>query len=276
MKIIGRMCGPIIIAAILFIPAFAGGSDTADMPWEHFSFSLGGFSTVLDSSLVLGSSTLGIDINPEEAFGLDTSIFAIRADGVWRFTQNRRHRADFSYIDLRRSAEKVIEKDIPIGDEIISVGTLVQSRFDLQIIKLGYSYSFFQDDRFDLGASIGLFIMPITIALSGDNIKGEETEITAPLPVFGMRFDFAITPKLFLKQDYNLFFLAINDFKGAVVNTKIAVEYNAWEHVGLGVGVETFRLRLEDKGGSDYPVVDFVGKLEFRYTGLLLYGKVYF
>jgi hypothetical protein len=278
MKIVVRMCRSIIIAAILFMPALAGGSDTTTMPWDHFSISLGGFSTALNSSLVFGTDMLGlgVDINPEEAFGLDTSVFAFRADGEWRFTQNRRHGADFSYIDLRRSSEKVVAQDIPIFDTTILEGTLVQSSLDIQIIKLGYSYSFFQDDRFDLGASIGLFLMPISFSLSGDQIGDKETQITAPLPVVGLRFDFALTPKLFIKQDYNLFYLAINDFKGVVVNSKIALEYNAWKHVGLGIGVESFRLHLEDKGGNDYPGIDFIGKLEFRYAGLLLYGKVYF
>jgi len=278
MRKIIRICKQLILIAMFCMPAMANGGDNIDKPWDHFAFNLGGFSVAIDSSLVLGLNDLGlgIDISPEKAFGLDTTVFAIRADAVWRFTQNRRHRADFSYIDLRRSSEKVLESDVPILDDVIEAGTYVESRLDIQIIKLGYSYSFFQDDRFDLGASIGLFIMPISIALSGDGIGTEDTDITAPLPVFGLRFDFALTPKLFLKQEYNLFYLAINDFKGSVVNSKIALEYNAWKHVGLGMGVESLRLGLEDKGGGDYPGISFVGSLGFRYAGLLLYGKVYF
>ena len=37
----------------------------------------------------------------------------------------------------------------------------------------------------------------------------------------------------------------------------------------------TFRLQIE-ADGEDYPAVDFIGEVEFNYTGLLLYTKVYF
>ncbi len=48
----------------------------------------------------------------------------------------------------------------------ISAGTKVDTTFNYQIIRAAYSYSFFQDDRMDLAASIGLFVMPIKFEMS--------------------------------------------------------------------------------------------------------------
>jgi len=45
--------------------------------------------------------------------------------------------------------------------------------------------------------------------------------------------------------------------------------------LGFGLGFNTFDLNIE-ADGEDYPQIDFKGNLEFKYTGLLLYAKVFF
>jgi hypothetical protein len=87
--------------------------------------------------------------------------------------------------------------------------------------------------------------------------------------------DFAITPKLFLKQSIEVFYLEVGDFKGSISSFTIACEYDFWKNVGFGLGYDVFDLKLE-ANGSDYPTIDFVGKVEFAYSGLLLYTKIYF
>lgn len=278
MKKITRIFRHLVFSAVLLAPMLANAADGVEKPWNRFSLSLGGFSTALNSTTVLGLKDLGagVDVNTEEAFGLDKSVTAFRIDANWRFTKNRRHMLDFTYLDLSRSGDKVLEQDIPIFDETLTVGTYVQSKFDLQIFKFGYSYSFFQDDRFDLGGNIGLFVMPISIELSADETGNEAADVTAPLPALGLRFDFAITPKLFLRQNYDFFYLSNGDFQGAIVNSKVVLDYNFWKHVGLGIGLENFRMRVKSKGSGDYPTVDLFGKVDFRYMGVLFYIRTYF
>lgn len=61
--------------------------------------------------------------------------------------------------------------------------------FDFQIINGGFSYSLFQDDRFDLGLSAAAFIAPIKIRVSSSKTgaAGEES-VAAPLPFVGLHF----------------------------------------------------------------------------------------
>ena len=99
--------------------------------------------------------------------------------------------------------------------------------------------------------------------------------MSAPLPGVGLRFDYAITPKLFLRQGVEFFYLEYQNFKGHMTNSSIRLEYNAWKHIGLGIGYDAFRLRIEAKG-EDYPEIDLKGSVEFEYAGILVYGKVYF
>ncbi len=277
MKRIVWICSITILALMLSKPVFAEENNSVKGPWERFSINLGGFITTVDSDVRIGSEQLGlgIDVDAEEALGLETSTSVYRADTLYRFGHSRRHRFDFSFFELRRSGTKELGREIEIGDRTYSAGTTVDSYFNLSIYKTGYSYSFFQDDRFDIGASLGLFVMPIGIGVDASGIGAESTSITAPLPVFGFRLDCAITSKLFLKQSVAVFYLEYGDFKGRIVDTSLAFEYNAWKHVGFGIGYNAFLLRIEAQG-EDYPQIDFKGSIEFDYAGIMLYGKIYY
>jgi len=156
-----------LVVAVLFLPAVSGGSEVQSnaQPWETVGLSAGYFISDVDTSLRLGAG-LGVDIDLEDLLGLDSTSSVFRVGGLWRFTDNQRHRLDLSWFSLSRDSTLKILDDITFendeGEEItIGAGTTVDSFFDLDIYQLAYSYSFFQDDRLDLAAGIGLYIMPI-------------------------------------------------------------------------------------------------------------------
>jgi len=246
-------------------------------PWERFSFNLGGFITAINSDVSLSTKGVGIEVNLEDALDMDSSVSVFRVDGLWRFSRNLRHRLDLGWFDISRDAHTTLLQDIQIGDTLFPLGTEVTSSFDLQVFKAAYTYSFFQDDRMDMGVSFGLFVMPIAFEIDASGgFEGHESEsITAPLPVLGIRTDFAITPKLFLKYNLDFFYLEIDQFEGAVTNNKLVLEYNAFKNIGFGIGLERFNIYIKAEG-EDYPNIDFKGSFEFRYSGLMAYCKVYF
>ncbi len=268
----------VLFIVVLVSPSVhAESSDPADQPWERFSFKLGGYIVDLDSSVYIGSSALGLgaSVDVEEALGLDSSLSVLRTEVSYRFSSSRRHLLGLKYYDFRRSSTKNLETEITWQDKTYPIGTTVESYYNIRVIKAGYDYSFFQDDRINLASSIGLFVTSIEFGVSAAGVGDTEEDITAPLPVVGLHLDFAITPKLFLKQSFEVLYLEIGDFKGSIAAFNIACEYNFWKNVGFGIGYDKFDLKLE-ANGSDYPNIDFIGEIKFAYTGLLLYTKVYF
>jgi hypothetical protein len=250
-------------------------------PWERLRFDLGGYITNFDSDIQFGSESLGagINVSVEDALGLDTSTTVLKGGVSYRFTRNLRHQVGLTYYDLSREDSKQLTDDIEINDENIVEGTKIDTKFDLQIIRGDYRYSFFQDDRIDLSLGVGLYVIPIKFRLSsesgGNKEKVVSESITAPLPTLALYGNFAITPKLFLKYGFNFFYLNIGDFKGGILAANLAVEYNFWKHVGFGLGIDRFNLNIEAEG-SDYPGIDFVGEVGYQHTGLVLYTKIYF
>jgi hypothetical protein len=271
----------ILLSSIVFCVFSFAGQDTqgkTEVPWEKVNLNLGAFISTIDSSVGLGGNNIGIDIDLEDATGLDTSISAFRVDASWRFTDNLRHRFDLTWFDLNRDSTRVLQKDIEIGDKVFPANATINSTLDISMFKGAYSYSFFQDDRFDLAASVGLFVIPIKYAFNSTGITQvtEGDSITAPLPVVGLRGDFAITPKLFFKTNLDFFYLEFDNYKGSIIDVKIALEYNFFKNVGFGLGYEHFQTDVEAENSTSVPGVDFNGNIMFNYSGVQLYTKIYF
>jgi len=273
------ICLSVLMIILFSLSVNAGEQETEnkDKPWERFSFSLGGFITAINSDVSLGAKGINLEVNVEDALDLDSSVSVFRVDGLWRFSRNLRHRLDLGWFDISRDGSTTLLQDIEIGDTLFPLGTEVTSSFDLQVFKGAYSYSFFQDDRMDMGVSFGIFVMPISFEIDASGgFEGHESEsITAPLPVLGIRTDFAITPKIFLKYNLDFFYLEIDQFEGAVTDNKLVLEYNAFKNIGFGIGLERFNIYIKAED-EDYPNIDFNGTFEFSYFGLMAYCKIYF
>ena len=284
MKINIRSFLPVFGAVLLSLLIISDRVNASENPWSKYGFQIGGLLSSNDSNVRFGAGA-GVEVNFEDALGLDVTTSSFRFDSYWRYTENLRHKLDFSWYTIRRSGEKTVENEFtienptdPEGPPIfIKAGAKAHSFMDIDIYKVDYCYSFFQDDRIDLALKLGLFIMPISSGFTATGLVNEraDAKFTAPLPAAGFQFDIAITPKWFFRTGTQIFYLKYNDFKGTLYQGITAFEYNAWKNVGIGVGAEMFRLSLEAKG-KDYPGVDLRGAVKMNYLSAMLYVKAYF
>jgi hypothetical protein len=260
-----------VLSMLALGPATAAEVD--GLPWERGAISVGGFLTDLNTELRLDSDTgLGTVVNVENLLGLQDTSNVFRMDAFYRIRP--KHRVDFTYYDLTRSSTSQIQGQIDLPNQVIPIDTVVESNFDIRFLKGGYSYSFLQDDRMDLGLSVGVYVAQVDIGIRATNTNVEtQQDVTAPLPVFGLRGDFAITPKLFYKNSLEFFYLKIGDYTGSVIDLNMKLEYNLFKHLGLGVGYNFLGVKIEN---DDSTLADFAGNLELDYSGLQLYGKLYF
>ena len=124
-------CGFAFILFIIVPPSLAAET-SGESSWETFSFNVGLFASRSETDIRYGAG-LGVDINLEDALGMDSDTNVFRLETYWRFTKNKKHRADFSWFSLNRTASKTITEDItinpPNGEEIpIPAGTGVKSK----------------------------------------------------------------------------------------------------------------------------------------------------
>ena len=245
--------------------------------WDRFSVSLGGFIALTNTSIRLGSKQLGIgiDIDLEDALGMEVSNFVFRGDAIYRIGERKRHSVKVNYFSFTRSAYKVLEAELEIGDHIFPIGSEIDSRFDLSILNIAYDYSFFSDERINLGASIGFFIMPTKFELGIAGSRDEAASFIGILPVFGFRSDFAITKKLYIKENVELLYMRLSGYTGSILDVNIRLEHNTWKNFGFGIGLNMYKLKIKSEADG-YLGLNFVGNIEMGYAGILFFAKYYF
>jgi hypothetical protein len=251
----------------------AGSERDEGTSWERFTLSLGGqLLATVDTTLRVDSDTLGTgtEVDLEDDFDLDDSLFAGRIDAEWLMA--KRHSLDFSLYDLRREGTRVIDRNIQIGDIVFPINTSVTNEFENIVVKLAYRYAFLHRDRWKAGASLGLHTMDWKTEWKAGGVGLEEDfDFTAPLPVLGLFGSYALASKLFLNAASEFFALEYEEFDGFLNNTRLTLEHRTFEHLGFGIGLDYFLIdaSAENESGS------LSAEAEYDYLGVMGFVQVY-
>ena len=258
------------------LPNLAQAEDWIRFGEERFMLSGGAFLPSFDTTLRVDNRTLGIgdDVSLEDDLDVDDDESVYWIGGHWRFAS--RHRVALSYFRSKRDATAVALDDIQIGDEIFPVGAGLDSEFEIQVIPLVYAYSFMKREKFEFAGSVGLhwysldFTVQGTVSLGTEDANAEVTaKADAPLPLFGLRFDYYITPRWSAGAHGEALALEFDDdtfsFSGRAVNVRLSTEYWIWNHFGVGAAVNWFNVDL------DVDDSDWRGEFEYDYFGPQLY-----
>ena len=259
------------------LPLNAVYAQTPHSPWEKGSLQIGGFINTMDSELRLDSDTLGrgTTLNLEDGLGLDSDETTYRIDALYRFSSSRRHQIEAHYYNTDREGSRLLSETVQIGDVVFPAGSGVVSNLELWFLNIDYSYAFVQNERFRIAGAIGLHTTGIDfrIATTGGALS-EEEQVTAPLPVVGLRGDWALSERWRLKGSVDVFYLEYDNYEGGLADATVAVEYLPFKNVGFGLGVNGVRYQVEGERDSD--LADFSGKVQLDFVGALLYVKLFF
>jgi hypothetical protein len=217
----------------------------------------------------------------EDKLGLDSEVAVFRVDALLRLGARQRHRIDFSYAGYYRSAEKTLTEGIEVGGRQLTPGTVLDSKLDFGMFRSSYSYAVFQTERVSLGLGLGAYIVPVTYGVdvrAANNSAGLESySVTLPLPAISLRGDFQLIPRLFLVTELDFMYLDLAGLRAGLLDTRLALEYQLWKHVGVGVGFNLMGLNIESTDQSgDYPGVASLTSVKARTAGLMVYGKICF
>ena len=263
--------GMSIAAGSLLLLAFASPVLAKEPP--TFSVSLGGFFTDRQSDTRIDGDNgdPGSDIELEDDLGFDKSDTVFRLDGYWRFAAH--HRIDVSAFDLSQTATRVIDRDLTIGDTTFEINTEVNSDLDLSIYKAAYTWQFLNRENSFLGLTAGLYVADIGTSFSGTGQLGlsvESNDITAPLPVIGLRGEYYLTERWLLRGSAEVFYFSYEEFDGSLYDVFAGIDYGFTETFAVGLGLITVRLDVGFEGNR------FKGDVDWGYGGAMLYVKADF
>lgn len=269
-----------MVSTGLFLPGAAKAEEGYGPGTDRFKIELGAFFPSISTELQADRRDPILDLEPNLGLSENDSIF--RLDGYWRFA--RKHRVAFGYYRLNRDARKTITGDIEIGDEIWYAGALVDSDLTMDFYQINYLYSFYQGEKWEIAGSIGTYWVRVktTIALAvklssppfpedvEKSARFESDTFEGPLPLLGLTFDYYITPKWLVTLKGGYFQLTINDYEGRIMNLGANLEYQFTKTFGLGLGYDSFRLKVEADKADGFASVDY------KYHGVQVYGILRF
>ncbi len=234
---------------------------------------LGGYF-VGDANTTISVNTpagnLGTTIDYKKDLGGEGSDSIPRIDAYYRF--NPRHRIDFTSFSIDRTGQRTLAADIKIGDDEYNINETLLSDIKYTLYKLGYAWSFYHSPKVELSLAAGINFTSYDLSFeTADGAKAETAGVSVPLPMFGLRMGYAITPKWYVHYVTESFFINIDDkFKGAILNYELNTEYKIFKHFAIGAGIA--RLGI----AADVDDDNWRGSVSDTYRGVTLFGTFYF
>jgi hypothetical protein len=259
------------------IPSTSSAEETPPTEMKDKLMIRGGWAYVFGATanVAVGGPVLGVGTSVDftNTLGGDTSTDALRVDGLYRF--NDRHAVGFSWYRVGLSGEKSLNEDIRINDQTISAGATTQTGLSFNTYRLLYNYSFYRNDKVELGLSPGLYVMKTNFNFAGQGrINGNpgsatviNEQITLPLPSIGLVANYNITPKLQFQSRYDFFYLTIGDYTGTMFEFYAGLEYRLIQHFAMGAAFDRLTAGLNGSGDQGFNV-DFGYNLAYVYATL--------
>lgn len=276
-----------VLALILLVPDLgrAEGEIQPELP-DRFMIR-GGYGLVFNADTVFqfnGSSGIGASVDYADTLGGARDDQFWRIDARYRF--NDRHSLAFSYYDVSRAGNQTLNQNITIGDTTYAAGGAIRSSIDIQLYRLIYNYSFYHNDKVELGISPGLYVARIDTLFAGNLVCAggpscaggttlassvESEKLTVPLPSIGVLLNYNITPRLQAQLRFDWFYFEVSSAKGSMNEFYAGLEYRLFKHFAVGGAFN--RLSID----VDYKPKDESGwGVRNDWATAFLYGALYF
>jgi hypothetical protein len=220
----------------------------------------------------------GAGIDLEDVLGLDSDQTSFLGELMWRFAP--RHRVILGYYRFDRSATTALEGAIEIDDPDqglieIEAGVVADAELDWQLIPVSYAYSFYKTDNFETAAWLGVHWVDVRFGIEGvttpNQFVSESESASGPLPVFGLRADYALTPRWLIGGHAQHFTLDYGDYSGDLLDLCVQTEYWFTDNIGAGLGYTWYDIGMDFDEGEGYEL-----GIDYTYRGLEAYLAVRF
>jgi len=207
-----------------------------------------------DSNLKITNKSSGshLYIDTEGTLGLPKQDSAPLIFGSYRFAN--RHGIAASYFDIRRE-NILLDQELDLGDYTAYGDIRLQDTSDFY--SLNYSYSLFEDERSFVLASFGIFGLDLGLGLEatggiidGDTVINQQSlntniSVFAPLPLIGLDFWYAYTPKWGVGTKVSFISGSYNDLSATLLDTVVRARYTFSKHFDVLMGIKYFNAEVE-------------------------------
>jgi len=244
-----RKCLNLLLVAMLVLPAVALKAEEQSIPPSIESGIGLGYAVVrFDASVKFKNKqrNQSVFVDAEGTLGLPDWDAIQVLYGNYRFTN--KHAIGFSYFQVRRES-LFVNFDETLEDVTIT-GT---ARFldDTRFYNIYYAYTLFEDERSNILWKFGINALDIRYVLEAEGTityedmtiaatLREDMSVFAPMPLIGLDFWYAFTPKWGMSSSVFLVAGDFDNYRGWVASTNINARYKINKNFGAVFGLSYF------------------------------------
>jgi len=239
---------PVLLAPLLAVASLATQKPQAGL-YDRLQVTASITTVILNANIrVDPANGTGTDIDAEDDLGLATNRFEPRFAVRWR--PWRRHEFEVGYQFVRRSAERVLDRDITFGDSTYHAGANIGTILNTDQAFFVYRFAFLAKPRTQVGLAIGagaLFLNSGLDALgSGGQVQYSQSEkVTGPLGAVGLYGRFLAGERWSWEADARYVGVSIDRFTAKVAEGGAAVRYAAWSRLTVEAGYGLSAIKVD-------------------------------
>ncbi len=252
-------CILMFVAAAALQPAYAADDffrtdvETPSPITDHFEFQASFLLASVNTDLRLDppgqalggtalSGTRDLDFRPSENDGILELLFRLR--------DRNRIRADF--LELDQSGTTTLARPIVFGDQVFRSGDAVSAALQWRVMGLTWTYALFQNDRFELGAGIGVHVMDLDVrGIVPARFASYEVSTAGALPTPALEAALRITRRISVTARGQYLHAARNGTSGVMEDFHADVQFRVVPNFAIGAGYSLVRLKLITDTDSD-------------------------
>lgn len=234
------------VLASAVLAAIPAAASAANDPWNApFNLQIGAFFSQPDTQARLDATngSRGTSLSFENDLGLEDSKTLPVFDFTWRWS--KRHALEGSFVSLHRDGTQNLTGQVNWGDLTYPVSTSVRSKFDSDIFRVAYRYSFINEPGGEFAVLLGLHYTKLAAELaSATGTLSKEVSVDYPLPTIGVRGAFKLGDNWRVSGFAQLLKLKIDEYDGEVSNYGAGLEWAYWPNMYVGVGYDFYKYNL--------------------------------
>jgi hypothetical protein len=245
----------LVLVALLVTAPLAAQGPHAKL-YDRLQVSLSLTTVFLNTNIrVDGSNGNGTDIDAEDDLGLAKDRLEPRLVVRWR--PWRRHEFEGGYQFARRSAERVIQRDITFGDRTYPAGIDVGTKLNSDQAFFVYRFAFLAKPRSQVGLALGAGAVFLDASLdaigNGGQVQYSQSEkITGPLGSIGLYGRFLSGDRWSWEAEARYVRVVIDRFDARVGEGGAAIHFAASSHLTVegGYGLSAVKVDIDPATSS--------------------------
>jgi len=214
-----------------------------------------------------------IDFESEVGLRKSDQIFSLNFG--WRFGE--KWELEAQYWAISTGEESVLESDVEWRDVVFEQGSSVSAGTDFSLLRIFFARELKSSERYRFGVGAGIhwlelgaFIEGNAIIAGGSNqFRRESVSVSAPVPNLGIWYMYSMSPKWAFKGRADWLDVDVNDISGSLLNISIGVNYQMFDHVGVGLNYNYLELDATVKKSN------WRGEANVTYDGLFADVSIY-